>query len=147
MKVIFCQDVPNVASFGQIKEVADGYARNFLFPRGLALPADEKNRAKIEKILKIAEQKQKQKQQELTELAEKLEKTSVTITAKVGPNEKLFGSVTSSDIAEQLKASGISIDKQNIILDSPIKECGIFNVQVKLAPEITARLKVWVVKE
>jgi len=147
MKVIFCQDVVNVAKFGQIKEVADGYARNYLLPRGLALPADAKNRLRIEKILKEAEQKHQQQVQELKQLAAELEKTSVTITARVGPNNKLFGAITNSDIAAALKEAGLVVEKQSITLEAPIKECGIFNVEVKLAPEITARVKVWIVEE
>ena len=146
MKVVLLETIDKVGSFGAEVEVSNGYARNYLIPKKLAmlstpqsqriLQAERKN-----KILKASKIKA-----EAEELAQRLEKISCTITKQAGENDKLFGSVTDMDIVEALVAENIQLDKKSIQLESPLKSLGIYTVPVKLHPEITANLKVWVVK-
>lgn len=148
MKVIFIGDVPKVARVGQVKEVADGYARNFLFPRKLAVLADSRAAAAIDAHLKKLVRQRDLEEAEMAELAGKIVGTEIIITAKVGENEKLYGSVTGADIAEALsKSAGREIDKKKIELAEPIKQAGVFDVTVRLGHEITAVIKVNVIPE
>ncbi len=152
MKVIFIQNLPKVGNFGDIKEVADGYARNFLFPKKYALPYNEKNVKYIEQIKKNLEIKYKREQDYITEIKHKLEKSSITISVNVGKDNKIYGSVTKEDIVEAIEQQiGYKIDKHNIKLNHPIKEIGVFSVDIvlssKIFPEITtvAHTKIWIV--
>ena len=143
MKVLLKEDVKNQGKKGEIINVSDGYARNFLFPRKLAVVADAKaeNEVKMKKeaeIHKIEYEKQKAK-----ELGEKLSQITLKITSTASPDGKLYGSVTSSGIAEALKAQeNIDIDKRKILLDEHIKSFGTYVVDIKVYPEITANLTV-----
>lgn len=147
MKVILRENVENLGKTGDIVKVSDGYARNFLLPRNLVFIADEKNVASIEHHKKVLSKKRERETTEAREIAKKLEQFSCTIARKVGENEKLFGSVTSSDIADTLEKGGFKVDRRQVQLAEPIKQLGVVTVPVKLATEVTAQLKVWVVQE
>ncbi|MFV9510327.1 50S ribosomal protein L9 [Tepidibacillus sp. LV47] len=147
MKVIFLQDVKGQGKKGEIKEVADGYARNFLLPRGLAKEATKSN---INELNAYKSSEQKRKAQELEQakkLAKELEQLTVTIPSKSGEGGKLFGAVTAKQIADQLKQMKIQIDKRKILLDEPIRSLGYTHVPVKIHKEVTATIKVHVVDE
>ena len=148
MKVILQEDIKGKGKKGDIVNVSDGYARNFLLPKGKAVEANKENLARL-KEQKAAEQKRKQQQQEeFSELAQRLSGITVTISAKAGDQDKLFGSVTSKEIVEQLKEQfDIDIDKKKINLPEPIKHLGNFTVEVKLYPGINAQLKVNVTQQ
>ncbi len=147
MRIILRESVKGLGETGEIKEVKKGYANNYLFPRKLAYPATEKYLKIIENEKRAKEKEKERKEKELNELKEKLNNVSCTIAMKVGEDEKLFGSVTSQHIVEKLKEQGINIDKKSIILEEPIKKLGVYHIPVKLAPEITAEVKVWIIKE
>ncbi|MCI0495312.1 50S ribosomal protein L9 [candidate division KSB1 bacterium] len=147
MKVILKKDFDTLGKIGEIVDVKRGYARNFLIPKGIALTADDKNI----KIL-AAEQQQSElklsKDRKIAEkLAEKLDGVSCTATVKVGEEDKVFGSVTTQEIADLLKDKGFEIDRKKISLDEPIKALGIYTIPIKLHAEVEAKIKLWVVKE
>jgi large subunit ribosomal protein L9 len=147
MKVILLGDIKGVGASGEIKEVSSGYARNFLLKNGLALEASDAN-MKVYNMKKIeAEKIVKKEIKEAEILAEKIGKLELTIPVKVGEDSKLFGSVTSSDIAKELEKKGFEISKKDILLDFTIKILGVYTVEIKLHHEIKAKLKVWVVKQ
>ncbi len=147
MKLILLEDVESIGKTGDVVEVKDGYARNFLMPKKLAL---EINPASL-KLAEKSKQKQKLKLEKLKtdalELAKKIAAASCTITMPAGEDDKLFGAVTAQDIAEALKPEGIAIDKKSIVISQPIHKLGIYTVEVKLHPEVTQELKVWVIKK
>jgi large subunit ribosomal protein L9 len=147
MKVILTEKIEAVGQPGDLLTVKDGYARNYLLPNNKAVQATTQNMKQLEHQKRFVGEKLNKIKSEAEKLAKKLDKTSCTITKPAGEEDKLFGSVTSADIYESLKNEGIEIDKKKISLDAPLKELGIFNIPVKLHPEITATLKVWVVKE
>lgn len=147
MEVILIQEVKKLGKEGDIVVVADGYARNYLVPGGLAIVA---NKANLKRVDTIKRKKFIQEQKELEQankLAEKLASISCTIPMQVGEDDKLFGSVTAQDIAKALEREGIEIDRRKISMEESIRELGVFSVQVKLHPEVTGIVKVWVVKE
>jgi large subunit ribosomal protein L9 len=132
---------------GDLITVKDGYARNYLIPQGKAIRATSQNIKKLEhQKLQIMEKLNKSKR-EAERLSERLETLSCTVAKTAGEEDKLFGSVTAIDIAESLKLEGIEIDKKKIFLSEPIKKLGIYTVPIKLHQEVTANLKVWVVKD
>ena len=146
MKVILREDDRKLGQAGDVVEVKDGYAQNYLIPRNLAVKADASHMKHLEHERKVlGDRKEKQNKQAKLQ-AEQIEKASCTISVQVGEEEKIFGSVTSIDIVEALAKEGVTIDKKDIHLEEPIKSLGIFTVPVKLAPEVEANLKVWVVK-
>jgi len=148
MKVIFLQDVPRVARAGDIKEVASGYGRNFLIPKNLAILATPAALKSAEKQLEEIRRKRQQTEAELGELAGELEGKEITIKARTGGGERLYGSITAADIAEELqKISKAEIDKRKIELEKPIRQLGSHEVVLRLAKDITARIKVTVVGE
>jgi large subunit ribosomal protein L9 len=147
MKVVLKDDVKNIGKMGQIIDVADGYARNYLVPRGLASEANTKNIKALEHEKRIIEKKAKKIKNSAQELSNKISARTFTITAKAGDEGKLFGSVTTMDIAELLQKEGIEIDKKKISLDEPIKRLGSYSVNVKIHPEISIQLKVEVIQE
>ncbi len=143
MKVVFLKDVAGTAKTGDIKEVPDGYARNFLIPRNMAAIASPDSTSKLEAKLKSQEHKQAQAEAELAELAGKLEGIQVKLKAKVGAKERLYGSITSADIATELeKLSGIAIDKRKIELEKPIHQLGSFDIAIKLGKNTQPKIKV-----
>jgi large subunit ribosomal protein L9 len=147
MKVILKEDVKNVGKMGQIVDVADGYARNYLVPRELAVEANIKNIRSLEHEKRIIQEKAKKIKNSAQDLAHKISTITLMIKAKVGEEGKLFGSVTTMDIAELLKNEGIEIDKKKISLDEPIKRLGSYSVNVKLHPEILTQVNIQVVQE
>lgn len=147
MNVVLRTDVEKLGRRGQVIKVADGYARNYLLPRQLALVANPANLKRIEQERRVREVHEAREQQEAEAVAARLAQISCTVVRKVGENEILYGSVTTSDLAEFLEKEGFVVDKRNILLDEPIKALGIYEVPVKLHPQVSASLKVWVVKE
>jgi large subunit ribosomal protein L9 len=147
MKVFLREDVKNVGKIGDVVNVSDGYARNFLFPKKLAVEANTKNIKEFEHNKRIIQDRAAKIRDASRATAEKLSALSLTIKAKAGEEEKLFGSVTTMDIAEALKAAGFEIDKKKISLEEPIKRLGEYSVEVKIHPEVTANVKVQVVAE
>ncbi|GBF11533.1 50S ribosomal protein L9 [Tepidibacillus infernus] len=147
MKVILLKDVKGQGKKGDIKEVSDGYARNFLIAKGLAKEATTGN---VKELEAHKQSELKRKADELTnakKLAEELEKITITIPSKAGEGGKLFGAITTKQIADQLKKQNINIDKRKILLDEPIRHLGYTQVLIKLHPEVTATIKVQVVEE
>ena len=146
MKVILQENVANLGKVGEIVKVKDGYGRNYLVPNQLAVIADERNVARMEHQRRTADARAQKLVGEAKALAEKLSQTAVTIRRQAGEENKIFGSVTNRDIAEALAAEGFAIDKKQIVVDeSIIKNLGVFNVAVKLAPEVSADVKVYVI--
>lgn len=143
MKVILKADVKGLGKKGDIVNASDGYARNFLFPKGVAAEATEGN-LRAQEAFKAKEAKKKAEEAEnARELAKKISSLSIELSVKTGENGKLFGSITSKDIAEELKKQhGIDIDKKKFVLDEAIKTAGQYSIEVKVYPEITAKLKV-----
>jgi large subunit ribosomal protein L9 len=147
MKVILVEDVEGLGRGGEILDVKDGYGRNFLLPRKLALKATKSNLKIVEQKKRIYETQRIKEKQEAEELARKIAELSLTIVKKVGESDTLYGSVTTGEIVDALKNEGFEIDKRKIEMEEPIKTLGMFIVKVKLYPEVVADLKVWVVKE
>jgi large subunit ribosomal protein L9 len=147
MKVILIEDVKSVGSMGDILDVKDGYARNFLFPKNLARLAVNSNLKIIDNIKKKKALNAAKEKKEAEALKEKISALSCTISVEAGEDDKLFGSVTSHDVSQAFESEGISIDKRQINLEEPIKKLGVYNIAVKLHPEVTAEVKVWVVKK
>ena len=143
MRVLFLKEVAGTAHPGDVREVAPGYARNFLFPQHLAVVADERV---VDQIRKREEAARRRAEKELTDArdaAARLRKLTVTIYAKTGEGGRLFGSVTNSDVAQQLKReAGLDIDKRKIEIETPIKSLGPHEVTVELHPEVTETLRV-----
>ncbi|HET6272998.1 MAG TPA: 50S ribosomal protein L9 [Bacteroidota bacterium] len=147
MKVILRKEHEKLGQIGSVVDVKDGYARNFLIPKGLAYPATDGSVRALEEEKKQAGQRVAKELKGSEKLASDLEKVSITLQMKVGEEEKLFGSVTSQMIADSLREKGFEIDKRIIDLEEPIKALGIYSVPVKLHPSVTAKVKVWVVRE
>jgi len=147
MELILCQAVPNLGRVGDVVKVKSGYARNYLLPKKLACMATPANLKRIEQQkVKVREQYETEKAA-ARELADKLEKASCTITVEVNDLEKMYGSVTDVEIIQALAGEGFEIDRKAILLDSAIEELGIYEVGVKLHPEVTAKIRVWVAKK
>jgi large subunit ribosomal protein L9 len=147
MKVFLKEDVKSLGKIGEVVTVSDGYARNFLLPKKLAVEANTRNIKEFEHHKRVLQERAAKIKAEFKTLAEKLSALSLTIKAKAGEEEKLFGSVTNMDIAEALKEAGQDIDKKRIVLDEPIKRLGEYTVEVKIDAEISAQVKVNVVAE
>jgi len=147
MKVILKDDVKNVGNMGDIVQVADGYARNYLVARGLAVEASTKNVKSVEHEKRIIQEKSKKIKNSAQDFSDRLSKVTLVMKANAGEEGKLFGSVTTMDIAEALKNEGFDIDKKKISLDEPIKRLGDHTVNVKIHPEITTNVTVQVVQE
>ncbi len=146
MKVILREDVEKLGRMGDLVNVADGYARNYLIPRNLAGLATTKNIKSLEHVKRVISDRIKKEKMAAEEEAKKISALSVSIPAQVGEEGKLFGSVTSKDIVDAIAAQGIEIDKRRIHLEKPIKELGTFMVPVKVHHDVTAQIKVEVVK-
>ena len=148
MKVIFLEDVPHVAKAGEIKEVANGYGRNFLMPQKLALLAKSPDISAVETQLKIRARSQAQTEAELAELAKQLDGREISLKARTGAKDRLYGSITSADIAaELLNTTGLHIDKRKIELAEPIRQLGSYEVVIRLAKDIIPQIKVSVVEK
>ena len=147
MEVILREDVGKLGRRGDVVKVAEGYGRNYLLPRGLAMAVTAANKAMIEKERKAVEARMAKEKAECESLAQRIGSLRFVAPRKVGENDVLYGSVTSGDIAEFLKVKGIEIDKRKVLLDEPIKHLGEHDVKIKLHPEVVAGLKVTVSKE
>lgn len=147
MEIILRDHVDNLGKRGEVVKVADGYARNFLLPRKLALPATDANKKWIERERKIAEARDQEERGAAEAIATRLSALDLTITRKVGENDQLYGSVTNADIAELLAKKGFEVDRRKILLPDPVKTLGESSVPVKLHRDVTAQLKVTVAKE
>ena len=144
MKVILCEDVPNLGKMGASVKVADGYARNYLLPRKLAVNADSASAKQIDHEMQIIRRREEKLRTAMAQFAKKIEGMTVEIKARAGEEDKLFGSITNAMIAEKLAEMGVEIDRKQIVLDEPIRSLGIFTVPVRLGHGIEASLKVWV---
>ena len=148
MKVVFLEDVPKVAKAGEIKEVADGYGRNFLIPQKLAVLASPSALNAAETQTKIRARSQTQIEDEVTELARQLDGKEITLKARAGAQEHLHGSITSADIASELQSTtGLVVDKRKIELDEPIRQLGSYEVAIRLAKDMIPKIKVTVIEE
>jgi len=147
MNVILTEAVAHRGSAGDMLKVRDGYARNYLIPKGMAIVATTENIKQLEHQKRQIQAKQNKLKKESEGIARHIESISCTIARAAGEEDKLFGSVTSADIYTSLKNEGIDIDKKKILLDEPLKSLGIFTVPIKIQSDVTANLKVWVVKE
>ena len=147
MKVILREDVEDLGAAGQVVEVKDGYGRNYLFPHNLAIPATKANLRAIDEVTKQKEIRERKQRREADIVKDKIEKLSISTEVLVGEEDKLFGSVTSAEIAELLEKEGVIIDKRAVKLEEPIKALGVYTVPVKVDKDVTANLKLWVVKK
>jgi large subunit ribosomal protein L9 len=147
MEVILKEDVINLGSRGDVVKVADGYGRNYLLPRKLAMQATEQNKAVIEQMKASAARRSATEKAQAEQQVAQLEPVALTFTRKAGAEGHLFGSVTSSDIAAELAAKGFEIDRRKIVLHEPLKSVGEFKVAIKLHREVTAQIKVTVQAE
>ncbi len=145
MEVILREHVENLGRRGDVVKVADGYARNFLLPRKLALRVNEQNRRQVERERKVAEARELQERQDAEAMATKLAAAEIVLARRVGENDALYGSVTSADIAEALAGQGFEIEKRRIVLAEPLKQVGEFEVTVKIHHDVPAHVKVKVV--
>jgi large subunit ribosomal protein L9 len=147
MEVILKEDVVKLGSRGDVVKVAEGYGRNYLLPRKLAIEATKSNRAVIEQMKAAAQRRSIRDQADAEGVAQQMQELTLTFHRKVGEEEHIFGSVTSSDIAEALEAKGFTVDRRKIHLEDPIKALGEFQVAIRLHKQVTASVKVAVEKE
>ena len=148
MKVVFLEDVPDVAEAGEMKEVADGYGRNYLLPKKLAILADAKTTHIVEAQLKKKARREAETEAEMRELAKQLEGKEIVLKARAGAKEKLYGSITNADIADELsKSAGLVVDKRKIELDEPVREVGSYEIPIRLTKDIIPSIKLIVTEE
>lgn len=147
MKIILRKDMEKLGKTGEVAQVKRGYARNFLIPRGLAYAATKSNLSRLSEERRILEQRALKEKRIAGDLAAKLEGLKVTTTALVGEEDRMFGSVTSQDIAELLREKGMDVDRRKIHLEEPIRALGEFQVPIKLHTDVTTTITVEVVKE
>jgi len=147
MEVILLEDIPSLGNIGDTVKVADGYARNFLLPRKKAVQATSKKLKALEHEKRLVQDRMDKSVKEAEKLAQRFEDYSCTISKTVGESGKLFGAVTSMEIEQNLRENGFNIERKDILLEEPIKSLGIYTVPVRLNADVTANLKVWVVKE
>lgn len=146
MDVILLNDVETLGGAGEIINVKPGYARNFLFPRGMAVRASKRNLALSEERKMVAATRSRREAKSYEDLISILKKTEITIEVEVGGEERLFGSVTSQDIFKALEEKGVSVDKRDVILEEPIKALGIYNVPVRITKGLKQEVKVYVIQ-
>jgi large subunit ribosomal protein L9 len=147
MEIILRQSVENLGKPGDIVKVSPGYARNYLLPRGLAYEATPGNRKRIALEKARLEAAEAERIKAAQTLAERLESVQLTFSARVGEEDKLFGSVTTADIAHQLQGQGFEVEKKQIDLHEPIKSLGVYKIPVRLHAEVKPEIKVWVIKQ
>lgn len=147
MKIVLKKDVDGLGSAMDVLNVKDGYARNFLLPSGLAVCATDGTLKTVAETRKINEKKEEKRQRVARQRAKEIEKIPCTLAVKVGEEDKIFGSVTAHEIAEFLGRQGMDVDKRAVELEEPIRQLGVYTVNVKLYKDVSAKLKVWVVNE
>ena len=146
MRVILKQEVEHLGDPGDIVAVAPGYGRNYLIPRGLAIPATAASMKQAEHQQRVAQAIRRKELSGAQELASRLENVAISIRRETGDDEKLFGSVTNRDIVAALGEEGIEVDRRQVLLDEPIRSIGLFNVQVRLHSEVAASVRVYVIR-
>ncbi len=147
VEIILTQDVEKLGKTGELVKVKDGFARNFLIPQKKAYLATPQNIRRIEQQQKKLKYQYEQEKKAARQLADKLSKVSCTVSVEVNEQEKLYGSVSESDIVKALETEGFEIERKNIILEQSIEELGIFDVGIKLHPEVTTKIRLWVTKK
>lgn len=147
MEIVLIKDYESLGKAMDVVSVKDGYARNFLIPTGIAVQATEGNKKRVAETKRISEIREGKKLKEARQLAKKIEQVPCTIPVKVGEEDKIFGSVTAQEIADFLRKEGFDIQKGDVELDEPIKQLGVYSINVALYKGVWAKLKVWVVKE
>lgn len=146
MEVILRQAVDKLGNPGEIVKVSNGYARNYLLPRGIAYPATEGNKRRMLQEQKRLEAAEEARREAARALSNKLEQLSLTFAARVGEEGKLFGSVTAGDITQQLIAQGIEVERRQVQLNEPIKALGVYRIPIRLHADVHPEIKVWVIK-
>ncbi|MBI2871495.1 MAG: 50S ribosomal protein L9 [Candidatus Omnitrophica bacterium] len=147
MEILLLKDVEKVGKAGERVQASDGFARNYLMAQRLAVEVTPGQVKMLERKRLAGEARQKRALEEAQKLARRLSSMSVTVAQKAGPDDKLFGSLTTADIAQALQQEGLSIDRKDILIPEPIKKLGVYTVEVKLHPDAAGKLKVWVVKQ
>ena len=147
MKVILRETYQTLGEAGSIVNVADGYARNFLIPKRIAMKYSRSSLRILEEEKKIKEARKNKEMKAAEQLGNVLRKVSLTASVKVGEEDRVFGTVTSQDIVNLLKEKGFDIDKKKILLEDPIKALGIYTIKIKVHPQVETSVKLWVVKE
>ena len=147
MKVIILKDIKRIGKQGEIIEVKDGYARNYLIPNGLALAANKNSIQRLDKIKKARLLIEEKERGEALKVKDKLDNISITLTVEAKEDGQIYGSINEVHIAKALKEEGFEIGRKQIKLDAPIKKLGAYNVDIKLYPEVEAKLRVWIVKK
>ena len=147
MKVILTNDIPKLGGIGSIVNVKKGYARNFLIPRSYAVLANESNASELEHRKRVLAKKRERILSETKVKASAIEKLSITVTKQVGEDERIFGSVTTAEIAALLSKEGVDVQKREISFSEEIKKVGVYSANVRLHSEVSAQLKVWVVAQ
>ncbi len=146
MDIILLKDYDGLGESGDVVAVKPGFARNKLIPEGVALRASKRNMAIAEERKMVNKNRQKREEASNEAILKKLSKTEITIEAQVGDEDKMFGSVTALDIHKSLEEKGVTVDRNTILLDEPIKALGIYHVPVRVAPELTGDIKIYVIK-
>ncbi len=146
MEIVLLQDVEQLGTAGSVVTVQPGFARNFLIPRGLAAPASAQQLKAVEEQARQRARRMKREKERAGVLKRKLEGRSLTLTLALGEHDKAFGAITTHDITEALRQDGIELDRRALVLEEPLKTLGIYEIPVRLHPEITASLKLWIVK-
>jgi large subunit ribosomal protein L9 len=147
MEIILKEEIPGLGKALELVKVKNGYAHNFLFPRGMAVLATAGARRQLEQERVLAEERIKQEKAQWQAVADKLQNVSVTIASRVAEGEKLYGSVTAQDISNKLKESGRDIDRKAVLLPEPIKQLGMYTVKVQLHRDVEAKIKLWVISD
>lgn len=147
MKLILKHNVESLGAIGDIVKVKDGYARNYLIPRGLASVANEGNEKALKHQLKVLEKKKALLLEEAKKFAATIEKATITVTKQVGEDERIFGSVTTAELEQLLAAEDIKVSRKDIHLTEEVKKVGVYTAEVKVHPEVVAKFKVWVVAQ
>ena len=147
MQIILTTDIPSLGDAGDLVEVKPGYGANYLIPQGLALPATSSNKNQIEHQRRAITARIARDRKDAESMSEKLSQVSVTITRLVGDDDKLFGSVSTKDIADALRDQGFEVDRRKIVLETPIKALGVYDVPVKVHRDVIAQIKLWVVAD
>ncbi|MCP4652743.1 MAG: 50S ribosomal protein L9 [Candidatus Omnitrophica bacterium] len=147
MDIILLKNMGKLGDQGKVVKVKDGYARNYLIPKGFALAAKNENFKRLEEIARQRTKAARKQKDSFSVLKEKIDALSLTITAQVKGEEEIYGSITDAQIIKSLKDEGIEIDKNALVLDEPIKKLGVYDLVVKLHPEVEAVFRVWVVKK
>ncbi len=147
MRVILTEDVKTLGSIGDVMNVKDGYARNYLIPRSLAKVANEANRKELEHNKRVLERRKQKVLAAFKAIAAKIERVTVTVTKPVGEDERIFGTVTSAELEELLAKEGLEVSRKDIKLAEEVKKVGVYTADVKLHSEVSAKFKVWVVAQ